>query len=199
VDYTTIENVKSALHISETADDVLLARLITAASRTLDLLCGRSNKATNYFMQEDVVDEVLIGRVNAMGHLMCWPHKAIVNSVLAISYRARPQDSWQVVDPTTIAVSRMITVEAWQTMFYRPAAGYFTKISYNGGYSASTGLLPADFVEVATLLAGRFYREAETGMNDAMGIAELGTLTYTKALPQRVKEMIKNYTRTVPW
>jgi hypothetical protein len=199
MDYTTIDYVKQSLHIKEDTDDALLSRLVTAASRTLDLLCGRSNKATDYFTLEDVVGEVLTGRVSAQGHLLCWPHKAIVNSVSALAYRARPQDSWQIVDPTTIAVSRMITVEAWQTMFYRPQAGYFVQISYNGGYSASAATLPADFVEVATLLAGRYYKEAETGMTDAMGIAELGMLTYTKALPQRVKEMIKNYQRTVPW
>ena len=199
MDYTTVDYVKGAMHISEDADDAVIQRFVTAASRTLDLLCGRSNKAANYFMLEDVVDEQLTGRVNALGHLCVWPHKAIVNSVKSLSYSARPQDTPQAADPGSIAVTRMITVEAWQTLFYRPSAGYFVKISYNGGYSASADSLPADFVEMATLLAGRFYREAESGMNDSIGIAELGVLTYTKALPQRVKEMIRNYTRTVPW
>lgn len=198
MDYTTVAYVKESLHITGSGDDALLQRLVTAASRTLDLLCARSNNATDYFMLEDVVDEMLTGRADSQGHLMCWPHKAVVNSVSALAYRRTPIMAWQVVDPTLVMVSKTHTVEAW-TGLPRPSAGYFVKISYNGGFSASPATLPADFVEVATLLAGRYYREAETGMNDAMGIAELGTLTYTKAMPQRVKEMIKNYQRTIPW
>ena len=198
MDYTTIANVKAALHIAKSTDDALLARLVTAASRSMDTMCARSVNAENYFMLEDVVDEQLVGKVDAQGHLTCWPHKALVTSVSALAYRPNPLQAWTDFDPANVVVTRSHTVEAW-TMLPRPTRGYFVKISYTGGFSASPATLPEDFVELVTLLAGRYYREEETGMSDVMGVAELGTLTYTKAVPQRVKEGIKPWVRLVPW
>jgi len=203
MDYTTVDNVKREMQIHEDGVDDLLADLVTRASRTLDRLCGRSIQASNYFMKEDVVDEVLTARYNVDRHLLCWPHKVVVNSIKAFAYRRDPRENWYDVDPSIVTVTRMVTTEAWLEDAYlsRLGRGYMVKVSYNGGFdtSCSGANFPQDFVEIATLLAGRFYREAEGGMNDAMGIAELGTLTYTKALPQRVKETVKNYIRMVPW
>jgi hypothetical protein len=59
--------------------------------------------------------------------------------------------------------------------------------------------LPADLIELATLLAARFYKEAETGLNDAIGVAELGTLIYTKAWPIRFVAMLEPFIRRVGW
>lgn len=196
--YSTIQYVKSALHIQSTTDDALLDRFVEAASRSLDNLCARSVNASGYFELQDVVDEQLVGKVDAQGHLIFWPHKVKVQSVSALAYRSSPSQEWTDFDPTKVVITRSHTCEAW-TLLPRPSRGYFVKVSYTGGFSASPASLPADFVEIATLLAGRLYRESESGMNDAIGISELSTLSYTKALPQRVKEMIKPYIRQVPW
>jgi hypothetical protein len=49
------------------------------------------------------------------------------------------------------------------------------------------------------VLAARYYREAEGGLTDAMGIVEIGQLVYTKALPARVADMLKPFKRKIPW
>jgi hypothetical protein len=73
------------------------------------------------------------------------------------------------------------------------------QISYTGGYADTFDNLPADLVEAATVLAARYYREAEGGLTDAMGIVEIGQLVYTKALPARVADMLKPFKRKIPW
>ncbi len=198
MDYTTVALVKEALRIAKTTEDSLIQRCVTAASRTLDKMCARSERAVDYFKQEDVAGELLVGRADTHGHLKCWPHKSSVNSVASLSFRRTPLETWQAVPPDWMTVAGMHTVEVW-TALPRLSPGYFVRLSYSGGaFSAQTDIV-ADLMECATLLAGRYYRESETGMNDAMGIAELGSLTYTKAVPQRVRELIKPYIRTVPW
>jgi hypothetical protein len=75
-------------------------------------------------------------------------------------------------------------------------------ISYNGGLgtlSDSAYTIPDDLVDVTTLLAIRFYREAESGLTDAIGVAELAQMVYTKAWPTRVIEMLQPYKRFVGW
>ena len=55
-------------------------------------------------------------------------------------------------------------------------------------------------VEAVSILAARFYREAETGLSDQMGVAELTTMVYTKAWPIRCEKLMnETYKRRVGW
>jgi hypothetical protein len=54
-------------------------------------------------------------------------------------------------------------------------------------------------VEAVTILTARFYREAETGLGDAIGIAELSEMVYTKAWPIRVTDLLTVYKRKAGW
>jgi hypothetical protein len=72
-------------------------------------------------------------------------------------------------------------------------------LSYTGGLGATLADLPADMVEAVTILAIRFYREAESGLLDQMGMAEMGSFVYTKAWPVRVLELSKHYQRYSGW
>ena len=70
-----------------------------------------------------------------------------------------------------------------------------------GAYVAptlTTGL-PPDLVELVTLLAARYYREAEGSLSDVIGVAELSTLVYTKAWPIRLVEQMQPFMRKVGW
>jgi hypothetical protein len=49
------------------------------------------------------------------------------------------------------------------------------------------------------VLAARFYKEAQGGLTDSVGVAELGMIMYTKALPVRFTEMLTKYLRVQPW
>lgn len=196
MDYTDLARVKAALRATETADDAVLASLITAASRAIDRHCTGAPNSDDYFALADVTDEILFARVDAIGALALYPHKAIVNSVASVSYRFNPADDWLAANSDSWwNAGSMVQVHAGLTVRRLVQV----KVSYNGGFGATVGALPADVVEACTVLAIRYYREAATGLTDSIGVAELGTLMYTKALPVRVIDLLRPYKRVVGW
>lgn len=198
MDYTTPTRVKLEAQISVSTQDTLIAALVTAVSRAMDRKAtGATNGAENYFELDDVVDELLIGRLDNTGNIVCAPHKPQINSVASMSYRLRPIDSWTEVSSSAISIDGPF-VTGWLELS-TPPAKVWVKISYNGGYAAAVADLPADLQEVATALAIRYFKEAEAGLNDAMGIAEIGVFIYSKAWPQRVKDMFQPFIRPVGW
>ncbi len=196
MDYTTMALVKEALHVKENADDALINRLVAAASRAADRICTGSVEAVDYFKQEAVTDEMIRGIIGLDGKLLCWPRKSRINSVASLSWRTTPMAEWIAVDANRLAVDTP-RIEAYLTV--RNRGEVLVKISYNGGHAATVAALPADFIELVSMIAGRYYREDESGMTDAVGIAELGTINYTKSLPVRVRDMIIPYLRRVRW
>lgn len=204
MDYTTTAILKQALHIAASTDDSLLGRCVTNASRFVDRFCSKSvTGSDNYFMKENVVAQVIRAKVDIMHRIACWPRKSQINSVSAMSYRVTPTGTWQTVDVTKVTIDGA-TVHGWASV--DRYSGLEVMVSFNGGHgdvvtsgSGSQVALPDDLVEFTTVCAARFYREYETGLTDAIGIAELGTLTFTKALPARVVEMMRPYMRVVPW
>lgn len=204
MDYTSLAYLKKELRIESTnvADDSYLTTLIGQASRVVDLLATNGvPNVTDYFTLATVVDEPF-GRsavVDVNGNLSLWPHKAVVNSVAGINYRWSPLGNWQPFESNRILTSPDSgKVEVWTSWGTRPGR-LFGQISYSGGYGPAVTDLPPMVVRLTTLLAGRFYREGEGGLNDVMGVAELGTLVYTKALPQEFKYLIGLIARPVPW
>ena len=196
MDYTTVDLVKQALGGTEDSDDPSIQDYVTRASRFIDRYTAQSLSAENYYLLENVSNETISGQVDVEGHLVCWPHKPLVASVSALAYRMNPMHSWVDAD-----VSRVTTeggkVKLWNGSLLR--VRMMVKISYSGGMAAETESLPADLIEAATILAIRFYKEAKTGLTDSIGVAELGTLVYTKALPVRLVEMLKPYKRVAQW
>lgn len=189
-DYATLSAVKTALGSAETTDDSLLASLITQASRAIDRHCAGFTDSDDYFIRETVTDDVLTGMASADGKLYCWPRKPKVESVSALEYRFDPRDAW-VSLMAAYAEVEGYAVSIWGVPGGRGRAQ--VKISYVGGFTP----LPDDLVNAAVLLAVRFYKEVKSGLTDSIGVAELGTLQYTKALPARVVEMLRPYKRMV--
>lgn len=189
MDYTTLANVKAALGATTTADDALLAVLITEASRAIDRHCAQAVNSDNYFASQTLTDQVQRGLVSADGYLYCWPLKPLVIGVSALAYRLNPKTNWIDIDASLVEIYGY-TVKTY-TGGWR--GNVPVKITYTGGFTT----LPADLVNIATLLAVRFYREIKSGLTDSIGVAELGTLQYTKALPARMVEMLKPYARKV--
>lgn len=187
-DYTTLAAVKRALGSSENADDTLLAELITQASRTIDRYCAGHVEASNYFVRE-TLSNVLLHGVISNGSLLCWPRKPIVESVSELAYRLNPRNNWNNLDPAQAMIAGY-TVR-WAGI---DGQGYAqVKISFIGGFNS----LPDDLVNAATLLVVRFYKEVKSGLTDSIGVAELGTLQYTKALPERLRVQLRPYHRIV--
>jgi hypothetical protein len=201
MDYTTLAKVKAAMHVDQATDDVLLATVVTAASRALDRICtGQADlSASNYFMLETKTNENLIGQANRNREIICFPQKPVVNSVQAFSYRSNITTTEYVVDPTRIDIigNKVVVYPDGISIDYPRRCK--VKISYTGGFSGSTAGLPEDFQEICTLLAVRFYREAETGFSDVIGVAELATKIYTKAWPLRVEYQLDTFIRKQGW
>ena len=193
MDYTDLDRVKAALGATEDADDVLLEQYITAASRAIDRHCGGAD-ATDYFAGRAVADELhLNAAIDRDGALRVWPRAPRVSAVASLSWRASIQDNWH-------AVGKVFTDghQVYGMGGLPDSRRVQAKVTYTGGYGATVDDLPADIVEVATMLAVRFYREAKSGLQDIVGVTEMGTLMYVKAWPVRALEMMKPYRRVTP-
>jgi hypothetical protein len=195
MNYTTLAKVKAALGAETAADDALLQVKITEASRAIDRLCSAPD---NYFMREFIAAQLLDGIAARNGVVICFPPKSAVNSVTSFEYRFTPRESWQSV------ATDYLTIHPLQVSAYAEetkAGKCQVRLSYNGGYGAESGSpavitgLPEDIINAATVLAVRFYKEEKTGLSDAIGVADLGVMQYTKAFPVRVVEMMKPYKR----
>lgn len=199
MDYTSVARVKAHLRVAVTTDDALLAVLVTAASRAIDRRCTQAAAAdvADYFALETAITETLVAYPDQFGVLHVWPHKPVVASVTALAYRDTPMATWSSIATDRIQVLDA-AVAAWPTATLL-AMPYTAQITYSGGYATTVEGLPADLVEAATVLAARYYREAETGLTDALGIVEIGQLVYTKAIPERVADMLEPFKRRIPW
>lgn len=192
MDYTDLMTVKEALGATELADDALLTRVITAASRMIDRYCV-GTKATDYFAGATVADELGSGVISRDSQLYVFPLKPTVSQVLALSYRYGVGQSWTEVDVSDVIINDYQVIAAVDET--APRGVVHTKVSYTGGYGATLSDLPPDLVEASTVLAVRLYREVKSGLTDTIGVAELGMLAYTKAWPVRVTEMLQPWKR----
>ena len=198
MDYTTLALVKASMDGKETAEDTTLSWYISAASKYLDKLCTSQPLAPDYFKLETVVDEFLTnGVVDHAGRLTVFPHKPVVSSVSAISYRSSMAQPWVSGDALYAQpVEGMVIFEG--SLSYSDLI--YTKISYTGGLAATVADLPKDFIDLATLMTVRLFKEARSGLGDSIGVVELGEMIYTKAFPQRLIDSItRTYGRTAPW
>lgn len=201
-DYTTVARVKEEMHITSgsSVDDGLIAKLVTAASRAWDRKCAGVPDAVDYFISGSVVEEKLVGQIDYSGtSIICYPHKPIIESVQYFEYRPRIIDTAYTVDPSRIEVSGPRVTAYPATMPYDYPSRCNVTISYYGGLGATVDDLPEDMQEAVAILTARFYREAESGLADQIGIAELGSMIYTKAWPIRVLELAQIYMRRVGW
>lgn len=200
MDYTDVERVKAEMQSNKSTQDALLGTLITTASRAIDRKCtGVSDPdAVDYFKSESKSGEQLNGIISNFGNILAYPHKPYISAVTSFEYRTRPFDPWEAVDISRIQIDGK-RVEAYPLTVKRVSTRCSVRISYTGGLAEETFDLPADLVEAATVLTIRYYKEAETGLSDAIGVAELATMVYTKAIPVRVLDMLQPYIRTVGW
>lgn len=200
MDYTTLTRVKLEAGINEVTDDALISSLIVSASRWLDReLTGHPVGSDNYLLLETISGEVLFGQVDKDGNIVVYPHKPLVSQVILMSWRPDTVTGWVGVDINNILI------DGYKVVAENAALANYTRgkvqvtISYLGGLSLDTASLPEDVLEDITTMTIRLYRENKTGLTDAMGVAELGTATYTKAMPTRLAEWIRTYRRVVPW
>lgn len=194
MDYTTTALVKTALGTSASTDDTQIAKLVTAVSRAMDRKMAGAINSADYLKSETVSSELGRGQAGSDGIILYFPRKPLVTAVTAFAYRFGPLESWLTVNVVGVAVdgARM------QAYAYCGRGKPFVMTSYTGGLASSQANLPEDIIEAATVLTVRYYKEVKSGLADTIGVAELGTLIYTKAWPIRVLDMLEPYKRRVP-
>jgi len=198
MDYTTLLRVKTAMDSKETTADADLLDYITRASRVIDNLCVGVPGGQNYFGTETIVDELLTnGLIDSYGVLRVYPHKPAIQTVSAFSYRFGLTRPWSDVDLARVAPEGGPLVVYEGNLCYSERV--YARISYTGGLGLTVDDLPADLVDIATLMAIRLYKEERSGLGDSIGVAELGGMVYTKAIPERVRVVLAAYTRIEPW
>lgn len=199
MDYTTLARVKSYMQGIETAQDTLLSYFVTTASRQIDKFCTSQPNAMDYFKKEDIADEPALNNVYITnGLLTVWPHKSIINTVASINYRYSLRTGWIAADMSLAYVDRdSVQVEGGFPFSDR----VYVQVSYNGGLSTDTAGLPEDLQDMTAVETVRLYREARSNLGDSIGVAELGTLQYTKAFPIRLLESLEKfgYVRIASW
>lgn len=198
MDYTDLARVKSAMDSKEVAEDLTLSDYITRASRIVDRLTVGISGVSNYFAEEDIVDEVLTnGVIDYANVLTVFPHKPLIKSVLSISYRYGMTYQWIPGNPERIFTQLdTLTYEGGCLPYIERL---YVKLSYTGGFGKTVDTLPDDLVDITTLMAIRLFKEERSGLGDSIGVAELGTLQYTKAFPIRVLSTLQMYARISPW
>lgn len=199
MDYTTLAKVKAEMHATLTTDDTVLGTLITAASRAIDRKVTQTAdpNGLDYFSLA-AISETLRGQADSDGTVWVYAHKPRVTAVSAFRYRERPIDEWVTVDAARIDFHGL-EILAYPVNTNITHKRVTVEATYTGGLAAAVADLPADLVEVATLLTIRFYKEAESGLGDAIGVAEMATMIYTKAWPVRALDMLNPFMRRVGW
>ena len=200
MDYTSASRVRSYIHATSTADDVLIGNLITICSRAWDKKSTgtRDSSSDNYYMTEAVVGEVLPGMINWAGEVSCFPHKYNIQSVQSFAYRKNITQALNSVNTTQVDIQGDKVV-AYPSSSLACQGNCRVTLSYTGGSGSTISDLPQDMVDIVTLLVVRFYREVESGLGDAIGVAELAQLVYTKAWPVRATDLLELYVRRHGW
>lgn len=188
--YSTLEQLKATLDIKaadgDPADDLLLMA-IDYGSRLLDLMVAGPN-GQDFFAETSFTDAILSGILAADSSLQAWPRLYPITAVTAMAWRYNPLGEWQPL--TSFEVVDKKKLVGWGAI--GEVGRVSVRASFAGGGADITDL-PPGVNEVANLLSARIYREYGTQLTDAMGIAELGTLVYTSALPARAVNTIKFY------
>lgn len=197
MDYTDASRMKALMGANSNASDTLLATIATAVSRAVDRYCTGAMQSDDYFKLETLSNETRYGRgrLCADGMLRVWPRKPVVSAVTALEWKYPTETTWQTLTPALLGPNSFGSA----LNLTGRAMGVDVRYSYTGGFGAALTTLPADLVDACTVLGVRFFKEAESGLSDSIGVAELGILVYTKAMPVRVIQMLQPYKRITPW
>lgn len=223
MDYTTVaaclQALRSTKPVSSNPDTGYLGFLVSAVSRDIDHHCTQGvsdGTSDNYFALETKTDELLRGRFDNHGVLKFWPHKPSIGAILALSFRGNPTQPYQTItdfsqtvvtgpmvecyNAANMPTARLSGWNTWgRTLGSIQPSDAFVKVTYTGGLSADTAHLPMDLQLLTTDLVIRIYREERAGIADAIGVENLGVMTYTKQMPVRIARQLQPYMRHVGW
>jgi len=187
-DLTTLENAKLWLNIdsSNANSDVLLSRLITAASKLLIVWLDRNSLLSASY------SDVLDGNGHDGLHLKNWPITAVssvtVNGIV-VSLSTDGRTNGYVFDDKFLYILPATNV------------GHFQKgirnvlVSYTAGYAE----VPFDVEQACIELVALRYRERDRIGKKSESLNGQQTVSYsTRDLGDDIRKMLKNYRGVVP-
>lgn len=181
-DYCTAEDVKTRLGISGSGDDVLIEKIVTAASRAIDKYCERvftSTSTTKYFDSDGgailMLDEDLLSD----------PEPSIINddeTLDSVDYILYPLNK----DP-----KRWIEMDEDKGKVWVKGR---KKVAITGSWGyCEVADIPKDIWNAAVELSCRIFKMKDTAYGDATANVELGQLVYQKAIPHNIRLVLDQY------
>lgn len=190
-DYTTVTDLKTYLHISGSADDALLADLITRASRIVDRHCHRHFAAVQETRCYDAVGSHITGK------LLLLDADLLSLTTLTNGDGAVIDADDTILRPVNWPPYFGISLKASSGLGWTYTDDPEGAISVEGvwGYSAEP---PPEIVQAVTRLAAWLYRQRDTGVDTTeVEVTERGTAAAPSRLPRDVRQMIDPFIRVL--
>jgi hypothetical protein len=184
-DLTTLENVKSWLPdmAAVSAYDVILSRLITAASRAVCVYTGRQG------FDVESYSELYDGRARSWIMLRQWPAVSVTRVFVSSSFTPPP---YQLEPAVAGGGAQKLMLE--RGVFPRGVSN--VTVTYSAGYAAT----PPDVEQaVIELVSERFRARERIGLSSKSLGGQETTGFVTKAFSDTVAALLAPYRRVCPW
>jgi hypothetical protein len=194
-DYTTVSNVFSYGNSAGTAVDptneaTLMASLVTAMSRAVDVYCNQ------IFYQQTYVQQLNRAVVDNDGTLLTYlavPTLAAPTAADWGGHTFTPLDLTQVdILPAPIGASLRVN----GSFYAQRGTRLQLRLSYVGGW-ADMNAVPADFEWAVRSLCWWAYQKRSAPI-DATAFPDVGMVVVPQAWPPHIKAMLRSYVRAVP-
>jgi hypothetical protein len=191
--YLTAADIKEYLDITGGADDALLAKIATRASRWIDNFC----QVPLGFDQETATSENLRGIIDREGNLLFAVGKAVANNITGLKWGLQPGHLVDLDPALCWAQWGREFVVRWMGSSLGPYRGkpILVQVTYDGGFAE----VPDELVHSGIIVAARAYKSRQAGFADVIGSAETGTYQFSKLAPSAVLTTLGNYKRRAPW
>lgn len=188
-DYTTVNEVKTYLHITGSGDDDLLADLVTRASRLIDDHCGRRFVAENQTRYYDAVGSHISGNLLLLDADLL-SITTLTNGDGSVidsdDYILRPIN-W----PPYFGIALKVSGNVFWTYTGDPEGAISVVGSW--GYSQTP---PEPVVHATVRLAAWLYRQRDTGAEPTqIEVTERGVSVAPARLPRDVLDLLGPYVR----
>lgn len=171
----------------------VMARIVTAVSRTIDERCDLA------FSRETYTNQRLYGRLTEHGVLSVALPTVEVSNVTALAARQSPLDTWRTLDVGTVDLDNRTygaTLFADATILLssrRIGRPLQIQISYTAGY-ASAASMPAD-LRWAAQAAAWYEFQRRSAPQDTTAMPAMGVVIIPKDWPPHILNRLKPYTR----
>lgn len=208
-DYVTVVELKAAMPDTQwgTSYDVILAALVTRASRALDTFTGRGDNEfaasadTIRYFDGQGDDAIWIGELSAVPTTVAVAEGGDVDGAGGTggTYTTWAATDYLVWPRNALAQGRPILrldidIQNGTKAYFYP---YPKSVKITGRWGYSTAA--PDIIKQATITqAARWFKRGQQAYQDTGAIEELSQLTYTQKLDPDVAQMVEHLARHVP-